>query len=170
MTVSEHLSSLGRIGLDPRWTLVPAGGAGNIPTFVSLLGAHLDVTVLVDSTQEGSQRLIEFADRGILQKQRLISVASVTGTKEADIEDLFEPAEYLALYSEAFGQAVRESDLAGGDPLIRRIERKVGTKFDHGRPANVLLRKKEDVLASLSSSTLDRFEELFKRINSTLSV
>lgn len=170
MTLSEHLSSLGRIGLDPTWSLIPAGGAGNIPTFVSLLGAHLDVTVLVDSTQEGSQRLNEFANRGILEKQRLISVASVTGTKEADIEDLFEPAEYLLLYNEAFGEAVKESDLTGGDPLLRRIERRVGTKFDHGRPATVLLRKKEDLFPSLSSGTVDRFEELFKGINSTLSV
>jgi hypothetical protein len=50
-----------------------------------------------------------------------------------------------------------------------RIARMEGVeRFDHGRPADVLLREREAVLTKLSEGTLKRFEDLFKRVNSTL--
>ncbi len=51
-------------------------------------------------------------------------------------------------------------DLQGNDPILRRIERKTNSKFDHGRPADVLIRKKDVFLGNLSEGTLDRFEKL----------
>jgi len=41
-------------------------------------------------------------------------------------------------------------------------------RFDHGRPADVMLRQRDAFLPSLSSATLDRFEKLFSRINETM--
>jgi len=43
-------------------------------------------------------------------------------------------------------------------------------RFDHGRPADVLLRERDSVLSKLGKGTLTRFEELFKRINTTLGI
>jgi hypothetical protein len=169
LLVSSFLKEKGREGLNDKWSLVPVGGADLIPSFVALLGNHLEVTVLLDSRKEGNQRLSKLADQGILAKNRIIGVGEITGAKLADIEDLFEPAEYLNLYNRAFGSSLTEADVAGTDPIASRIARYLKQdRFDHGRPADVFLRQRDSLLPSLSTNTLDRFETLFKRINSTL--
>jgi predicted ATP-dependent endonuclease of OLD family len=167
--VSDFLASKGRTSLDPKWSIVPVGGADLIPTFVALLGNHLKVTVLVDSRKEGHQKLERMAKDGYLEKQRIILVGDVLGRKTGDIEDLFEEDEYLVLYNKAFGRAVKPKDLKGNDPIVARIARLEGVdRFDHGLAADVLLRERETFLSALSAKTLMRFEELFKRINNTL--
>jgi predicted ATP-dependent endonuclease of OLD family len=50
--VSDFLKEAGRAHLDPKWSPVPVGGADMVPSFVALLGHHLDVTVLIDSRKE----------------------------------------------------------------------------------------------------------------------
>jgi len=167
--ISDYLASKGRACLDPKWSIVPVGGADVIPTFVSLLGNHLKVTVLVDSRKEGNQRLERMAKDGYLEKQRIILVGEVLGRKIGDIEDLFEEDEYLGLYNKAFGKAIKAKDLKGSDPIVARIARHEGVdRYDHGRPADVLLRERETVLSKVSEGTLKRFEDLFGRINETL--
>lgn len=166
--LSDFLASKGRTSLDPRWSIVPVGGADLIPTFVALLGNHLKVTVLVDSRKEGNQRLERMAKDGYLEKQRIILVGEVLGKKSGDIEDLFEVDEYLQLYNKAFGKNVNSTDLKGTDPIVTRIARHEGVdRFDHGRPADVLLRERDALLSTLSEDTFKRFEQLFERINST---
>jgi predicted ATP-dependent endonuclease of OLD family len=166
--VSDFLASKGRTSLDPKWSIVPVGGADLIPTFVALLGNHLKVTVLVDSRKEGHQKLERMAKDGYLEKQRIIVVGEVIGRK-ADIEDLFEEEEYLSLYNKAFGKTIKAKDLKSNGPIVERIARHEGVdRFDHGKPADVLLREREAVLGKLSEETLKRFEALFERINKTL--
>jgi hypothetical protein len=41
-------------------------------------------------------------------------------------------------------------------------------KYDHGRPATVLLRNYAEILPKLSDGTLLNFEALFKRVNATI--
>jgi len=125
--------------------------------------------VLVDSRKEGHQKLERMAKDGYLEKQRIILVREVLGRKTGDIEDLFEEDEYLKLYNKAFGKTIKAKDLKGNDPLVARIARLEGVeRFDHGRPADVLLRERDAVLSTLSDETLKRFEKLFNRINNTL--
>jgi hypothetical protein len=146
------------------------GGADLIPTFVALLGNHLKVTVLVDSRKEGNQRLERMAKDGYLEKQRIILVGDVLGRNTGDIEDLFEEDEYLGLYNRAFGKSLKAEDLKGNNPIVARIARHEGVeRYDHGRPADVLLREREAILSTLSEDTLKRFEDLFVRINRTLA-
>jgi energy-coupling factor transporter ATP-binding protein EcfA2 len=167
--VSDFLASKDRPNLDPKWSIIPVGGADLIPTFVALLGNHLRVTVLVDSRKEGHQKLERMAKDGYLDKQRIILIGEVLGRKTGDIEDLFEEDEYLRLYNKAFGKTIKAEDLKGSDPIVTRIARLEGIeRFDHGRPADVLLREREAVLSALSDATLKRFEGLFNRINNTL--
>lgn len=155
--LSGYLISKGREGLK-NWSIVPVGGADTVPTFVALLGHHLDVTVLVDSQKMGHQRLERMANRGLLERNRIIMIGDVIGQRPADIEDMFTADDYLKLYNAAFGARLKASKLNGGDPIRARIERHTGTAFDHGAPADVLLRRRE---------TLDRFEKLFSAINRT---
>lgn len=167
--ISDYLASKGRTSLDPRWSIVPVGGADLIPTFVALLGNHLKVTVLVDSRKEGNQRLERMAQDGYLEKQRIILVGEVLGRKTGDIEDMFEVDEYLGLYNKAFGKSLQAKDLKGNDPIVKRISRLEDVdRYDHGRPADMLLREREVALSKLSEDTLKRFEDLFGRINKTL--
>lgn len=169
LLVSAFLKERGREGLDDRWSLVPVGGADLVPSFVALLGNHLDVTVILDSRKEGNQRLTRLVEQRILARNRIITVGEITGTRLADIEDLFEVSEYLDLYNRAFGSSVTQSDLVGNDPIVSQIARHIQKdRFDHGRPADVLLRQRDTFLPSLSGKTLERFERLFKRINSTI--
>jgi hypothetical protein len=64
--VSDHLEAQGRTALDERWRILPCGGVQNIPTFVALIGPHLEVSVLIDSGTQGAQRLTELGNRGLL--------------------------------------------------------------------------------------------------------
>jgi len=169
IVLSDYLKEQGRIHLDGRWSVVPVGGADLIPTFVALLGMHLDVTVLVDARKGGNQKLTKLAEEGYLSHKRLITVGQVLGRKQADIEDVFTVDDYLSLYNLAFGKSLQPGDLTGTDPLVYRIARKEGVdRFDHGRPADILLRHRDELLPKLSEDTLSRFEGLFERINATL--
>ncbi len=160
----------GRTCLNDRWSVVPVGGADMIPTFVALLGHHLNVTVVVDSQRTGHQRLLRMASGGYLSDQRIIAIGELLeGQKDADVEDLFTTDDYLKLYNRAFGTSIRTSDLTGSDSIIRQIVRHRGIEqFDHGCPADFLLRHRDEFLPQLSAGTLARFEKLFLRINETL--
>ena len=109
------------------------------------------------------------AKDGYLEQQRIILVGKHFNWVAADIEDFFEEEEYLLLYNKAFSKSLTPENLTGTDPIVSRIARHEGTdRFDHGRPADVLLREREVSLSKLSEQTLNRFETLFERINTTL--
>ena len=167
--LSDHLATLDRQHLDPRWRLTPVGGAQNVPTFVALLGGHLDVTVLIDSATGGTQRLTAMTDAGLLDEKRLVSVGEILERNNADIEDLFAEDDYLGLYNAAFSSTVERQSLPEGDRIVKRLARLAGDDFDHGKPADYLLRERISVCEALSSETLDRFEKLFARLNQTLA-
>lgn len=166
MVISDHLKQFGREHLNGRWQILPAGGLGNIPAVVALIGRQMGVTVLVES-KGGSEKLVELAKAGFLKTKRLVAVAEVTGGTRADIEDLFEVEDYLALYNQAFGKTLRVADLPPGERILDRIKEKEGD-FDTGRPADALLRLRDKLLPPLRPTTRARFEELFRRINKTL--
>jgi hypothetical protein len=50
---------LGRIHLDEQWVIVPVGGLDKIPTFVALLGAQLNIAVVLDVGAGGSQKITD---------------------------------------------------------------------------------------------------------------
>jgi predicted ATPase len=170
LTVISDSMPAGRARLDPKWSMVPVGGADLVPTFVALLGHHLDLTVVIDARREGVQKLTRLADQGYLAKKRIITIGEILSRKVADIEDLFTEGEYLQLYNAAFGKRLKESDLPPGtDSLVSRITRYEGVdQFEHGKPADVFLRRRDEFVPKLSKETTDNFEALFKRINETL--
>ena len=165
IVMSGHLRTLKRTYLDPRWEIVPVAGLDKVPTFVALLGSQLRVAVLVDSAAGGSQRLASMVDRHLLEPNRLLAVTSITKTKEADIEDMFQPAFYLQLVKAAGVADLKESQLTGADRITKRIERAIGKAYDHYYPARHFLENQVALLPKVDDATLDRFEELFKRLN-----
>ena len=56
----------------------------------------------------------------------------------------------MALPDAAFGASVTASDLKGSDQVVNRIARRAGVqRFDHGRPADTLLRRRGEFLPRL---------------------
>lgn len=168
--ISDFLIDKGRIGLRPEWTLVPVGGADLIPTFIALLGIHLDITVVIDSRKEGNQKLSNLAHKGYLKSKRIITLNEITGGKLADIEDLFDQNDYIKLYNDSFGRSIIPTDLIGSDQIVCQIARFEGMdRFNHGKPADTFLRNRTVYLDDLSETTLGNFEILFERINATFT-
>lgn len=153
--------------LDDRWRVLPAGGATNIPTFVSLVGPHLDITVLVDSDTKGMQRIANMIALNLLKGHRLIMANVTTGSKEADIEDLFSEGDYLKLYNKTFGTSIKISDLPAGTRMVKRIEKYIQKEFNHGDVAETLLRSHHEI--SFTDTSLERFSALIKAINDTMN-
>ena len=168
--LSRYLAEEGRVSLDERWTITPVGGADLLPTFVALLGRKkLDFTVLVDSRKEGHQKLHSLVKKGFLAKSRIITIGQVIDQIQGDIEDLFKLDDYLNLYNRAFNKKLKSSALSGTGPLVKRIARKENLdRFDHGKPADVLLRHRDEILPNLSEDSLKNFETIFSEINATL--
>lgn len=167
-TLSEHLKTIGREGLDEKISIVPVGGLSKVPTFIALLGAHVSVSVLVDSSTQGMQRITDLIEEGMLPQSRLVTIGQALSSKEGDIEDLFEPAEYVTLFNHAFGsRALDVAILDGRGRILAQISRTFG-EFDHRLPASALIKHKAEILDSLSENTILRFEMLFRLVNRTI--
>jgi hypothetical protein len=166
--LSGHLQTLGRAALDPKWVIVPVGGLDKIPTFIALLGAQLNVAVVMDSAAGGSQRINDLIHRGIIESKNVIALNTITGGKEADIEDLFDEAFYLKLLKASGAGTVTKAKLPAGNRIVRRVADVVGD-YDHYRPARHLLEHQTELLPEVDDATLDRFEKLFEEINGLLT-
>jgi hypothetical protein len=106
---------------------------------------------------------------GRLEPSRFLTPAEILGTNEADIEDLFTVTDYLNLYNVArSSSALDKADLGPGTRIIKRIEAVHGS-FDHGQPADYILRNRTFFLNRLEPTTLNNSESLFNRINAVLS-
>jgi len=170
--VSEHLQSQGRTALDPRLRILPVGSASNMPAFVALIGRDLEVSVLLDGDRSGkdAQRVLTQVAAGLITEQEVVVIADVpTGVTRPDIEDLFDADDYLSLYNWAFDKKMMGAALpATGERILRRIEAVAGV-FDHAIPAHALTEHREEFFTAIRPASVDRFEELIKLLNATLS-
>lgn len=165
--MSSLVVSDGGQGLDPRWTLTPVGGLDKIPTFIALLGSSdLNVTVLMDVAAGGNQKINQVIQKGLLEQRRLVPLTEITGTKEADIEDLFDASWYLKLLAHAGIGTLDASSLRGGR-IVKQVEAVLGA-YDHFAPANALLRSPGALLDEIDATTKERFAKLFSRLNALL--
>ncbi|HOW20877.1 MAG TPA: AAA family ATPase [Tenuifilaceae bacterium] len=166
---SDYFKEIGRQSLNDKWTIVPVGGADLIPTFIALLGMHLDITVLIDSRKEGNQKINNLAEKGYLNNKSIITIGEIIKSRFADIEDLFSLEDYIHLYNLTFRKNHKPEDLTGTDPIVNKIARLENIeRFDHGKPADYFLRNKDSIFNELSATTFDNFESLFDKINKTI--
>ena len=107
--------------------------------------------------------------RGIIAGKKLIPLTELTGTPEADIEDLFEVGFYLDLLDHSGTVSVKANQLKSKGRILKRIEAVTGGRFDHYRPARHLLEHQVELLKNIDSGSLDLFEQLFKRANRLLA-
>jgi AAA15 family ATPase/GTPase len=184
--MSDILDRKDRTPLSHRWTIVPVNGADNVPTFVSLFGAsNLTIGVLLDDDSRIDQRLREIEERSVLDLDHVKTVSEFIEEDEGDTEDLFSEDFYASVVSEAYGFELRAvedtpdtislSDLQSQHPRItnrfesyfERWHINEGT-FRHHDPASELQKKRDYFEERIDEETVDRFEELFKDMNSII--
>lgn len=173
--LSSILESEKREFLKENITIVPVGGLDKVTTFISLLrGSKLNVACLLDTftDQKGKQKVEDLIMHKIIKEKhiRFFNDFANNGKATADIEDLFEKSEYLKLFNAAFDKDHPEIKLAELDTtldtIIKQINKVIGKdRFNHYRPANKLNQLGVDK-NYFSKATLNRFEAMFKEINS----
>jgi hypothetical protein len=179
--MSTLLGREGKEALSDKWTLTPVGGSGRIPTFVRLLTGQKGMTVatLID-IQANDRTIVEglYKDK-LLKKANVRTFADYTGTKEADIEDMFETDFYLSMinteYASALSTPIKVTDLTSQAPrvLVRLEEYLEASKalsqtFSHYRPARCLHEKLDTFAPKISDATKERFAKAFADVNKLL--
>jgi len=171
--MSAHLAEKGRKSLDPQLAILPVGGADKIPAFVALLGRHLEVSVLMDGGKGSRhvQRLQSLIDEGVFSASELVLCSQIDDTPgSADIEDMFDPEDYLRLVSWSPLGGLTVADLPKSDArLVSRVSDALAIEtFDHGLPATQLAAHRDEFFGAISDATLDRFESLIELLNGTI--
>ena len=177
-TISALLQEKGENGLKDDWTITPVGGAGNVPTFVALIGAqeHLNVAVLIDFQKKDRQSTENLYKVKLLEKKNVLTYAQFVEGDEADIEDMFDPDFYLQLVNDEFGPNLTVDELPEGPTrIVSRLEQHFkknplpkGAKFNHYRPARYLSENIGSLESKLTESELDRFQKVFDTLNKLL--
>ncbi|WP_126284743.1 AAA family ATPase [Burkholderia stagnalis] len=182
---SDALRRRKRQGLDPRWTICPAGGIDKIRPFASLFaGNALNIAVLSDQAAGDKRKIDDLRKSQILKAGQFRTVADLLERPEADIEDLLASGLLIdilnATYSLSGEHALTTEKLDDADKTTSRLIKKAEAYFkllpdtidmlDHFAPAAWLIRH-GDVLDATSpevDETLDRAEMVFKTFNDLL--
>ena len=169
--ISDYLRENKKVSLDEKWCIIPVGGIDLIPTFVALLGHHLDITVLIDAQRTGHQKLSSLSKQGYLSRKKIITIGNVLNKSFADIEDLFAESDFVEIFNKAFSDNLSAENLNGTDPIVSKICRFKNIKgFNHGKIADYFLRNRDIILPKLSKESYNNFETLFISINKTLTI
>jgi energy-coupling factor transporter ATP-binding protein EcfA2 len=165
MRLSAHLVAQNRTGLNPRLSIIPVGGVGNMPAFVALMGRRLDVRALVDGAEATKviRKVRMAATAAGVDQSKIVVIGELDGLPASgDIEDLFTAKDYLWLYNQSGLPAVTEAELPQtNEPILRRIALVRG-EFDHAGPAHQLTSDLGAFFAQVDDATLERFEEIFR--------
>ncbi len=178
--LNQACRDAGLVTLDPRWMITPVGGADKVSTFISLAdSATLNVAMLVDGSPHDQQRIKALADDEPMRAASLVQISEFT-TKEADLEDLLDPATYCAILSGAYAFDLPQKSLKPTD-LKSRLPRLTAPaeqyfkdndiadgKIDRYRLATYFLREQHTLLPKLATGTLERAAKMFERINGCL--
>jgi len=183
---SRELQLRNREHLDPDWGLVPIGGLDAIAPFAALFaGQDQKIVVLTDGLMSHPRRLEGLWDRGLLQFGRILRPALYVDREDAQLEDLLGRALYRELVTGAFD--LQESSMLSGDAapggdgqgprLVTQVEQHFAAmppwapRFDSFAPASFLLENTATLRVTLPGldEALDRFEKLFRDLNSLLA-
>ena len=183
---ARELQLQNREHLDPEWSLVPIGGLDAIAPFAALfVGQDQKLVVLTDGLMTHPRRLEGLWERGLLQFGRILRPALYVDREDAQIEDLLGRALYRELVTGAYG--LQESTILAGDGtdaseephprLVTEVQQHFAAmppwapRFDSFVPASYLFENTASLRLTLPGleEALDRFEKLFRDLNSLLT-
>jgi hypothetical protein len=176
---SNVLRQGGRMGLDRRWVICPAGGIAKVGSFLALFrGNRLNVAVLSDFSEGIKGKVRELRESELLRQGHVFSAEMFVDGDEADIEDILGRTNYIHLVNEAYGltgpNRVPSSKPADApDRVIEEIKAKFRTigpsipEFNHFAPAEYLIAHSNDLQSTFPEleEALDRFETLNIELN-----
>jgi len=179
--MSSELKRRGRTGLDPRWTIAPAGGLDKVQSFVSLFSAAVkNIAVLTDFATGDKNKIENLRKSKLLEDGRILTAEKYAGQAEADIEDILGRDTYVGLVNKAYelkGKSALPSKKPADAPVrcLKEVEAHMALqadkpKFDHFAPSRYLIENLGQLASSLPGFdvALDRFEEVFKDLNKLL--
>lgn len=180
---SRQLRQRDRTHLDPKWTISVAGGIDKMNSFVTLFsGKGLNTAVFSDFHVGDKKKLERLRALKIFDEGRILTASSYASADgaDADIEDMIGPALYVDIVNKAYKLRGKDAVKAGSlsRPVAAEVKKHFGTlspglpRFDHYEPAvyltrNVVELDAADALPGMDVA-LDRFERLFKKLNSLL--
>lgn len=179
--LSNALDGRQRTGLDPRWTMCPAGGIDRIMPFVSVFaGNKLQIAVLSDVARGAKGKVDRIRQSEILQAGHFFTVADFIESDEGDIEDVFDAKIYAEIVNRSYelsgAHRVTIEKLEEDDStprLVKKVEAMFKLlpeyipMFDHYTPAAWLIRN-PDVLSGESGAlerTLSVAQRIFEKFN-----
>jgi predicted ATPase len=176
--VSAYLNDQGKVGLDERLTVTPAGGAQKVHYMVALLTSEqLKVLVLFDEEKDAKATRDDLVKGKLIRSDNVVfaSEAFEAPPAEADIEDILDPSVYEALVREAYAKELKGKKLEL-NAHIPRIARRIEAAFDSlsigfhkTRPTRLFLQTMANNPSSvLPAGSEGQFERLFKAINAAL--
>ena len=168
--ISCLLEKRGRQGLGP-WNIVHTGGIGNVASFVNLFGATgLNLAVLVDSHNNEKQQIENLSNENTVDKDKVLTYADFTDSKEADVEDMLTIDFYLELVERTYDISIKKVDLPKRSRVISRLESYFKTnpipnnvRFSHIKPAEHLMANIETT--EVPEEILSRFQKVFDSLN-----
>lgn len=171
--MSSILQSSGKQGLRDDITIVPVGGLDKVTAFISLLkGQNLNIVCALDTftDQKGKARLNNLIEQKIIKDKNILFFNNFSRDVGdiADLEDLFAVNDYLKFFNDAFNEFedIEEKLIKQDKPIIAQINSIIQKpRYNHYRPAMSASRLSLSD-NDISQDTLDRFEALFKKINS----
>ena len=173
--ISDILRGKNKKALNPLWCIVPATSVSKVSTFISIfssfVGNDKNIVTLVDDHKNERLMIENIHKNGLLDKNKIIKYSEFTGSDEADIEDMFEDDFYVDLVSHTLGTSVSIADLAQGDLIACRIKTFLesnttqGVNLSHGKVAVYLEKNINNFKDKISDETLNRFQDLFNKIN-----
>ena len=162
--VSEYLKTTNRTGLEEGVSIIPLGSFENIAMLTSLADQLNKPVILTSVIENKKHHILALAKKQSLDPDRLLLVTDFTATKEADLEDMFEPGFYLALLRQT-GFDIQDSQLPPGTRILDRVTQATGEAINKMEPALQLLQSNGGLLSNLPERTLSRFEAMFEKIN-----
>ncbi|MER9145844.1 AAA family ATPase [Mesorhizobium sp. M0871] len=124
-SISAYLRDNGKTSLNPELTITPAGGAQKVSYMVALLTSeNLKVLVLLDEEPQARNTSLELLKTRLMKEDGLVFASEGSGTAEADIEDLLDPATYERLVRDAYVKELKGKTLTL-NPNIPRIAKRV---------------------------------------------
>ncbi|MGB6058928.1 MAG: AAA family ATPase, partial [Microthrixaceae bacterium] len=169
--MSAYMEANGKTILSPKLAIIPVGGITNMPAFVALMGRRLRVSVLVDGEKSSSvlDRTRNAARDNGVDESKIVNIADVEQTlpKNADVEDLFDPEDYVQLFNWAFKKDLTTGQLSGTGRVIGQVTEAEGA-YDHALPAHALVDNQDEFFKNIRSSSVKRFETVIGLLNATL--
>jgi hypothetical protein len=131
---------------------------------------------LIDIQAKDRQSIEGIYKRKLLEKKHVLTYADFTGTKEADVEDMFDRDFYLEIVNAEYDkQLQRPLTLANLNQHLPRITSAIedalekmplkSGEFGHYRPARYFSENLDSLKDKISARTKERFATAFAQLN-----